>query len=191
MSDEKILQQFVDSFQRLDDMYAPEVTPLELIVNRDDIEGWDSWEDTPTWQPIHVDTRSDALNLIYPRIAGQFPLMYERLILSYRWLEVDLQIVRLFANPPGTVLTGLADAIFGDRIMADILIPAGFVPFARAPDYNYDPICFNLNALTLPQDCPIIQFEHESILCHLKIGEQWTRWESFQDLMTEVIWLDA
>ncbi|GAG22489.1 unnamed protein product, partial [marine sediment metagenome] len=63
----------------------------------------------------------------------------------------------------------------------DVLIPEGYVPFAKGPDVNYDPICFDLNAMTHRQDCPIIQFEHGSILCHLRIGDRWKRWSSFRE----------
>ncbi|MCH9656548.1 MAG: hypothetical protein K0U86_14700 [Planctomycetes bacterium] len=192
MSDKKLLQQFVDSFQRLDDdMVALDGTPLELIVKRE-VDEWDSWRgDLDLWEPKRIDTNPDRLEPLYSRIAGRFPVMYEQLVLSFRWLEVDLQMIRLFANPPGVNLSGLTEAIFNDPIIADVLIPAGFVPFAYAPSGNYDALCFDLNAMTSQRDCPIIQFEHESILCDLKTGERWQRWESFRDLMTEIIFLNC
>jgi len=42
MSDKKLLQQFVDSFARLDDMTAPEDTSSEIIAEPDKA-AWDGW----------------------------------------------------------------------------------------------------------------------------------------------------
>lgn len=190
MSDRKLLQQFVDSFARFDDMQPVEGTPAELLVVQPQPD-WDSWRTPAKWRPIYFETNASLLAPLYTRIGGHFPELYETLVLSYRWLEVDLDVIRLFANPSGPDCSGLADEIFGDAIIADVLIPAGYVPFARSP-VNYDPICFHLAAM-IPEtrDCPIIQFEHESILCHSRMGEQRELWPSFRDLVTEVIFSDS
>lgn len=189
MSDQKLLQQFVESFQRLDKMIARDGTPMELLIEQE-VDEWDSWRDELKWQPKHIKTSPETLATLYSRIAGRFPLLYEQLVLSFRWLEVDLKVIRLLGNPPGSDFTDLTEAIFNDPVIADVLIPAGFLPFARS-SINYDPICFDLNAMTSQCDCPIIQFEHEAILCHLKIGEHWQRWFSLRDLMNDVIFLDC
>ena len=196
MSDAKLLQQFVDSFSRLDDMLALDGAPAELIVKRD-LDEWDRWQDESgcrdeleCWQPLRIETDAEALETLYARISGRFPVLCEQLVLSFRWLEVDLGVIRLLPNLPGADLTGLTEAIYADPILADTLIPAGLVPFARAP-HNYDPMCFDLNAMSALGDCPIIQFEHESILCDLKLGEHWQRWASFRDLISDVIFLNC
>ncbi len=46
---------------------------------------------------------------IYSKLAARFPPIFERLVLSYRWAEVDLTDYRLIANPPGTDLTKRVD----------------------------------------------------------------------------------
>lgn len=190
MSDKQLIQQFIDSYKRLDDLFSLEAAPPELRPEQN-LDEWDRWEeDLSLWEPRRINTPPDRLEPLYSRIAGQFPMMYEELVLSYRWLEVDLKVIRLFANPPGPDFKGLAEEIFQDPIIAEVLIPAGFVPFGRS-SINYDPMCFDFNHLTLKRDCPIVQFEHESILRDLKIGKHWQRWESFRDLMTEVIFLDT
>jgi hypothetical protein len=47
-------------------------------------------------------------------------------------------------------------------------------------------MCFDLNSRQ-GDDCPIVQLEHESILCHDKIGKSWQRFPSFRDLMCATI----
>jgi hypothetical protein len=187
MSDDKFLQQFVGSFERLDDMVAPEGTPNEMLIDQDP-NNWDSWK-PPKWHPIYIESNRNVLYPLYEKLGGHFPEMYERLVLSYRWMEVCLRVVRLFANPIGPDYSGLTEQIFRDSIIADVLIPKGYIPFARSP-INYDPICFNINEMTSENECPIIQFEHESILCDMLIGEHKILWDTFRELMTEVIFLD-
>lgn len=189
MSDTKLLTQFVESFARLDEVLALEEVPAELLVIAE-TETWESWQEFPRWQPLPMETDPADLDPLYQRIGGTFPPLYEQLLLSFRWLEVDLKLLRLFANPPGDNFAGLSEAIFADRALAEVLIPAGYVPFGRS-SVNYDPICFDLNARLRTGDCPVIQFKHEAILCELRIGEQWQRWASFRDLMSEVVLLDS
>ncbi len=189
MSDTKLLTQFVESFARLDDMLSPESVPDELMV-KPETETWESWWKFPCWQPLPVETNPAELEPLYQRIGRTFPPLYEQLLLSYLWLEVDLKLLRLFANPPGDNFAGLSEAIFADRILAEILIPAGYVPFGRA-SINYDPMCFDLNSRLPTGDCPVVQFEHEAILCELRIGEQSQRWDSFRELMSDVVHLNS
>lgn len=189
MSDQKLLQQFVEAFQRFDEMIAPDGTPVELLIEQK-VGEWDSWQDELKWHPKYIETSPKILAPLYTRIAGCFPLLYEQLVLSFRWLEVDLKVIRLLGNPPGSDFTDLTEAIFNDLVIADVLIPAGFIPFARS-SINYDPICFDLNTMTSQRDCPIIQFEHEAILCDFKIGKYWQHWTSFRDLISNIIFLDC
>ena len=180
-NDPELIRRFVASFERLGDVSCPpdEPPPDELSAGTD-ADGWHRW------RPAEIPSVRDQLESLYQRLPGRFPALYEELVLTYRWLEIDLQTVRLLANPPGPTLSGLTQEIFRDPAIVDVLIPAGFVPFARAPDLNYNPVCFDLNSVK-GGDCPIIQFEHEAILCHGRIGQSWRQTASFRTLMEETI----
>jgi len=185
MSDEKLLQQFVDVFERLDELLALDDTPAEMLVEQT-TETWDSWDEPRTWKPMRQETDASALEPLYLKLPGFLPQLYEQLVLHWRWLEVDLGSLVLWANPPGPGLTKLAATLWRDPVLTATLIPAGYVPFGRST-IDYDPLCFDLNRMNADQDCPIVQFEHEAILCHSKIGAQAERWPSFRALMTEVV----
>lgn len=148
----------------------------------------EDWE-TIRWRPARIDTPRDALCILRERAGADLPRLFEHLILSYRWLEVDLQVVRLFENPPATDLKPLYDRMFADRVLNNTLIPARYVRFALAPN-DYDPICFDLNHYQ-NGDCPIVRFEHESILCHDKIGDSQQIFPSFRKLMQAVVAIDS
>ncbi len=185
MSDEKLLQQFVDAFERLDELLALDDTPAEMLVEQT-TETWDSWNEPRTWKPMRRETDASALEPLYLKLPGFLPQLYEQLVLHWRWLEVDLGSLVLWANPPGPGLTKLAATLWRDPVLTATLIPAGYVPFGRST-IDYDPLCFDLNRMNADQDCPIVQFEHEAILCHSEIGAQAERWPSFRALMTEVV----
>lgn len=180
--DDELIRRFVAAFARLDDRIGK---PGERRSS-EPLDGANPNVERPSWHPELVVTGRAQLEPLYRRLPGRFPDLYEHLVLTHRWREIDLQIVRLLANPPGPTLSGLEDEIFCDRVLINTLVPAGFVPFGRAPDGNYDPVCFDLNSMK-KGDCPVIQFEHEAILCHDKIGQSWLRSSSFRELIYDTI----
>jgi hypothetical protein len=165
-SDDELIRRFAGTFELLD--------------------GRDTNVDWPCGRPAAIVTKRVHLEPLYRRLPRRFPDLYERLVLTYRWPVMDLQIVQLLSNPRGPTLSGLADEIFRDPVLTNTLIPTGFVPFGKATDTNYDPVCFDLNSMTRG-DCPVIQFEHEAILRHDKIGESYRRSSSFRELIYDTI----
>ena len=182
-NDEQLVARFASSFEQLDDLFCGHGEPLpeELSIGLDP----DDWS-IIRWRPAEIPTAQDCLDTIYERLSGRFPALYERLVLTYRWLEVHLGTVMLLANPPGPTLDGLAAEILRDPILLDTLLPAGFVPFGRVSGGYYDPMCFDLNSMR-DGDCPIILIEHEAILCQSRIGKSWQRYSSFRELMRDTI----
>jgi hypothetical protein len=180
LDDQQLVDEFVASFTKLDDLivHAGLVVPTELEA------GWiDGFE---RWRPIAVHTDPTALAAVYKRLSGRFPRLYERLVLSYRWLDVDLRLIRLLANAPGPTLAPLMEGILTDRAFVNVLVPNGYIPFAMASD-SYDPICFDLTRTSNQGDCPIVRFEHESILCNEQIGDIDEIKPSFRSLVIEVL----
>ena len=181
-SDDELIRRFVATFERLDKLICntSKPPPSELLG------GTDLDVDRLSRRPAAIMTGRVQLEPLYRRLPGRFPDLYEQLVLTYRWPEIDLQIVRLLSNPTGPTLSGLEDEIFRDRILINTLIPAGFVPFGKATDMNYDPVCFDLNSMKRG-DCPVVQFAHEAILCRAEIGESWRRISSFRELIYDTI----
>jgi hypothetical protein len=179
--DDDLLRRFVASFEPLDGLEEFGPVPKELAVEPNVEDGT-----SVRWQPVATLTYRELLAPIYQKLPGRFPDLYERLVLSYRWLRVHLETVMLLANPPGATFDGLATEIFCDLVLINTLIPAGFVPFGMVSGGGYDPMCFDLNARK-HDDCPVIQIDHESVLCHDRIGKSWQRYSSFRELMFDTI----
>lgn len=111
-----------------------------------------------------------ALDRIYQELPARLPRLYERLLLTFMWDDVELPSLLLLGNPG---LDELLTSLLYDRYLAEALLPNGFIPFGRAPGGGYDPICFNTRGRAGRYDCQIVQADHEDILCHgrLRIRE--------------------
>ena len=180
-TDADLLERFIATFDRLDDLVCFEGdAPPELLATERDLDDWNSIG----WRPAKTKTSASALTAI--RRTGPLPELYESLVMSYRWLAVDLGVCRLIANPPANDLQPLADSMYSDPVMNNTLLPAGFVRFALAANECYDPICFDLSRM-VDGDCPIVRMNHESILMNDAVGEITTVSESFRKLVVAVI----
>jgi hypothetical protein len=176
-----LIVSLVNSFARLDgDMRGasvPEMLRPEPLGKR-------IWG---KWRPVHVATPTEALASVYQNIPGPFPPLFEEMLLTYRWLEVDLRLLRLRPNPPGPDLAGFKESVLKDRCLTDYLLPRRFVPFGMGPDYNYDPICFDLSRRMPNGDCPIVQFDHEDILCGRESVSSSILVASFEELVKMLV----
>jgi hypothetical protein len=162
-----VINKFVGSFEKLNDMVADEhIYPItwELAVGDRDQYG------NKRWRPAQFTAAKADLEPIYSQLPGQFPRLYEELVLSYRWAEVDLEIFTLLANPPGSGLTGLLHEISKDPVLWISLREAGYVQFGKGPDLDYDPVCFDIKSgMGKGTDYRIVKIDHEEILCHGRV----------------------
>src|SRR5881296_4325855 len=115
--------------------------------------------------PLPHETDRAALRELYQGIPVRFPVLYEKLILGYRWeAGAELGGFELLANPPGdSSLQGLLTSIRYDGHLAKALLPGALVPFARPAGGSYDPVCFNGAARAGKHDYQVVQIDHESI----------------------------
>lgn len=160
MTDDDLLHAFVRCFLLFDE-------PLD--------ESSFTYESAATPLPV--------LDPLYERLPGKFPPLFEQLLMRYRWPEVEIEGgLRLLPNLGADLSRFLAE-VTRDPILTSVLLPQGFVPFAKAPDYCYDPICFDVWNRSPEGDCPIRRFEHEAILCEDRIGEWSIVASSFRELL--------
>jgi hypothetical protein len=95
VEDEALLAEFIGSFPMLADLCA--YREIDLVA-------WDLRLGKPgkhgyRWRPRKIATSASSLTRLYVKLPGRFPRLYEKLVLSYRWAEVDLGNFRLLANP--------------------------------------------------------------------------------------------
>jgi hypothetical protein len=180
-----LLQRFIASFEKLDEMKAVENTcPItwQLAVGDSDQYG------RKRWRPIKVATEAASLEPLYSQLPARFPHLYERLVLSYRWADVDLKSFTLLANPPGPGLTGLLHEISKDPTLWNCLRKAGYVQFGKGPDLDYDPVCFDISSRKKKgRDYRVVKIDHEQILCYDRVKVVKELAPSFETLVQATI----
>lgn len=160
--DTELIARFVSCFERLDDLSADQI--LDPIA-------WELTEGEPdqfgqrAWRPLKQSTDPACLQPLYAVLPARFPPLYEFLVLNYRWADVDLQSLTLLANPIGDDLSRLLTRISADQYLWDHLVRAGYIPFSKGPDSDYDPICFELKSVRQNAEFRIVKIDHEGILC--------------------------
>jgi hypothetical protein len=177
---ETLLEQFVGTFDKLCEM--AEYTDIYPIVAEFAVGAPDELGQTH-WQPLKVSTDDHSLGALYAKLPARFPPLFEQLLLSYRWADVDLQSYTLLANPPGPDLSRFFEQISKDPGLWESLIPAGYIQFAKGPDYDYDPVCFDIKSRTKNGDYRIVKIDHEEILCNDRIKVVAELAPTFKDLV--------
>ncbi len=132
-------------------------------------------------------TPAEALEQIYAEMPAQFPALFERLILDYRWQRADVGPYCLLANPPGPDLKGLVQEIKRDPHLSSVCLASGFIQFAKGPDGRYDPICFDTIKSSDPAQFRVVVLDHEEILCKDRIRITSVLADNFEALVRSLI----
>ncbi len=185
MRQDELIAQFIACFEKFDEMMStsPERDPhaWELRTGEPDEKGWINW------RPARISTDPTALDGLSAKRPARFPPLYEQLVISYRWAEVDLQSFTLLANPPSVDLSGLLAEVEKDEGLTESLIPAGYIKFGKGPDMDYDPVCFDIKSRTKHKDYRVVKIDHEEILCNRRVKVVAELAPSFEQLVRQTI----
>jgi hypothetical protein len=177
-----LLARYIASFSKLDEMVAQ----LDALLAQLGTEPADEFG-FQHWQPLPFKTEAAALELLYSELPARFPPLYEELVLSYRWAEVDLGSYKLVANPPGPDLSALLTKMVRDPNLWEMLIPAGLIQFAKGSDLDYDPVCFDTRTRRQSGDYRIVKIDHEGILCNYRVKIVDELAPSFEQLVLDTV----
>jgi hypothetical protein len=179
-----LLADFVTAWEKLDGFRVNEsLDPLaeQFAVSKD----------TPTgvisWRPVREATDTSTLDSLYAKLPARFPPLFERLLLTYRWPEVDLRSYRLHGNPLGAGLSGFLGRILKDKFLSSFTLKNGYLPFGKGGDMDYDPLCFDLSARKKNREFEIVKLDHEEILCNERIRVTAKLAPSFEQLVRQTI----
>ena len=184
MREDNLIERFIASFNKLDEMADfPEINPLvrQFALGEPDTYG------RLLWKPLKVPTDSSQLEPLLAKLPARLPPLFQDLVLSYRWAEVDLGSFRLLPNPPGPDLSGLLTEMTRDPAFWESLPSAGYIQFGRGPDIDYDPVCFDIRSRTKSKDYRIVKIDHEEILCNNRVKVVAELAPSFERLMLQTI----
>jgi hypothetical protein len=161
-----LLEQFVGCWEKLDRFSVD--ASLDPLASQF-ATGEENQFSEKLWCPIPQATDRSMLEPLYAKLPARFPPLYEQLVLTYRWADVDLGTYRLLGNPLGPSVLGLLDKMLKDKFLSTCLLKNGFIPFGKGPDIDYDPVCFDLGARKKNREFAIVKLDHEEILCNERI----------------------
>ena len=169
MNDDQLIDSLVDTFGTFDDLYVSrdfvkrgEIEPL--LIEPWSESGW------ANWRPIRDSVSKDALDPVNRNLPGPLPSLFVLLLRTYRWYEIDVGRIRLLSNLSPAPLSFCGEAA-ADRHLFEAISRVNSVQFGRGPDVDYDPVCFDLRSRGQDDDCRIVKFDHEEILCNDRIVE--------------------
>ncbi len=121
------------------------------------------------------------------RLPARFPNSYSVLVRNYEFPAFDVGGLTLFSNTREGTPFELRANIFADPHLSPLLLRHGFIPFARPATGSYDPMCFDAGRRAHRNEFPIVQLDHESVLCggRLKIARDVAR--SFYRLVDDLL----
>jgi hypothetical protein len=182
-SDEALIDAFVAAFEVFDDLIVigPAGVAEPLVIEQPNALG------LPQWRPLRVPTTRTALGPLYRQLPQGLPVLFEDLLLRWRWTTVEVGVVQLFANPAGADLNGFVGEVLKDPGLAEVLLPAGFIQFGRAGGGGYDPVCFDTARGRTGNDARVVQIDHEELLCCQRLRVVRELYPTFRGLVGEVV----
>jgi hypothetical protein len=103
------------------------------------------------------------------RLPKRLPASFRSLVTRYTFAAFDIGGLSFFANRGVDSDDELSVAVFNDQFIADATLKAGYIQFARPQGGSYDPICFDARRSVSNREFPIVQLDHEDILCRERI----------------------
>jgi hypothetical protein len=147
-------------------------------------DGSDISDGYTDWRIVRSDNR-ERIELLQDRIGRRFPPSFLDLISRFSFAAFEHGPLLFFANHHEETFWDLSRKLFLDPTMSPALLSAGFIQIGNPYFYNYDPVCFDCNrGATEP---PLVQLDHEAILCHSEIRIIGEIAPSFLEILTGAV----
>jgi hypothetical protein len=127
------------------------------------------------------------IDALETRLPKRFPASFRSLVTRYAFPSFDVSGLYFFANRGVDSYDDLSVAVFKDKFIADATLKAGYIQFARPLGGSYDPICFDARQSVSNREFPIVQLDHEDILCRNRIRTVASLSDSFYRFAADLV----
>lgn len=166
---DSLIDRFVDTINRWhrEPGFADEIPPSvrgESVDPPGEQHPAYDWSITP-WPSV------DWIEEVEERSGLILPPSYRSLVTRYIFPAFEAGPLQLSGNTPeGIELYEFRERVFADPTFVDVLLAAGYIPFANPAGGSYDPICFDTRARKRKAaECPVVWIDHEEVLCYDRI----------------------
>lgn len=162
------IDQLVDAFvNKVNNSFRyplqPDEVPAFLRVGPPDEHGEFMWKIVPS------DFRK-TIESLQKKLSKPFPPSFFSLISRYAFPSFETETIFFYGNSGENLFYELSTRIFEDIVMSPFLIQNGFIQIGQPAEGNYDPICFDTRGkLETAEEYPILQINHEEILCNKQL----------------------
>ena len=154
-------------------------TPPSVLVGDPDEDGWCDWAIKPY-------AAIDWIEPVQQRLGHSFPAVFRSLVTRYIFPGFEAGEVFFFANTPeGPESRELRKRAFSEDLFR-ALQRSGYLQIGQPAGGGYDPLCFALHRGD-DDDCPIVQIDHEGILCDGAVNVIHEIAPSLRHLMSAVV----
>jgi len=119
------------------------------------------------WQ-IRPVSNNPWIEGLVEKLPQRWPLPFRSLIVRYRFCNIEVGPLMIFANTGHDLFYELSKRTFEDKGIFPTLHKNAFLQIGLPHEGNYDPVCFDMKRRDRA-DAPIVQLDHEEILQRSRI----------------------
>lgn len=174
-----LVDRFVDFLNRagLEPRFLDEITEELRTSNTED--------EMFHWQ-IRPASSNPWVEELAQKLPQQWPKPFRSLVDRYRYSNIEVGPLMLFANSGHDLFYELSKRVFADEGIFPLLHKHGLLQFGLPQEANYDPVCFDMQH-RYRGDAPIVRLDHEEILLRNRIRVVQQIAPSFSQFMQRAI----
>jgi hypothetical protein len=116
----------------------------------------------------------------------KLPQSFASFLSRYSFRAFDAEGISFFDwNSDSNAFAREASAPKGS--LSELLLPAGYVQIGQPGTGSFDAVCFDLNVSAQNREYPIVQADHEEILCNWRVKISKELWPSFIKFADNVV----
>ncbi len=109
------------------------------------------------------------IDKLQARLPQRLPVSFRSFVARYGFGCFEVGPLLIFGNRGVSSEYELSDVVFCDRALYPTLLASGQLQFGRPAGGSYDPVCFDATRRSKIGEHPIVQIDHEEVLCNSKI----------------------
>lgn len=186
MNVDRLIDRFVETINRSErePKWAEEI-PADLRIDSSDIVLQSEERKVYDWQIQRAD-QVDRTAAFEAQFAVRFPRSFRSLITRYRYPDLTVGPLWLFANTGEDIPVEMSRSLVCDSHLTAPLLQNGYLPFARPESQGYDPICFDTRRRS-SGEYPIVRIDHEAVLCYNRVRVVETIAPSFVQIVLDFL----
>lgn len=131
--------------------------------------------------PIRPEDNISRLNALEADLPKRLPQSFTSLLSRYSFPSFDAGGITFFAWEAAR--TDFSEVALPVRdSLSELLLPAGFVQIGRPDSGSFDAVCFKFDK-SQNREYPIVEVDHEEILCNFQVTIGRELWPSFRKLV--------